>query len=176
MKCISCYPGPSNAISHLTNPSSLLSPGAFYARYDAWDVTATLVERELADLVCSQLKSDLARARALLRRQGWTLFSGQGLFVPYHCHSSAAALYAVRDTPSRNSIPRAYLSHMLPPDFRWRSVATRDDELQDAIWRGMTETWCLSQRLNDGICWVEADRHLDASTAAAVTAPATSRA
>lgn len=50
---------------------------------------------------------------------------------------------------------------MLPPDFRWRSVASRPDELPDAIYCGMTEVLRLSQRVDDKIWWVEVDRHLD---------------
>lgn len=50
---------------------------------------------------------------------------------------------------------------MLPPDFRWRSVASRPDELPDAIYCGVTEVLRLSQRLNDGVWWVEVDRHLE---------------
>jgi len=65
---------------------------------------------------------------------------------------------------------------MLPPDFRWRSVASRADELPDAIYCGMTEVLRLSQRVDDKVWWVEVDRHLETSTAAAGYAPATSRA
>ncbi|MEN4951928.1 hypothetical protein [Stenotrophomonas sp. TWI819] len=50
---------------------------------------------------------------------------------------------------------------MLPPDFRWRSVASRPDELPDAIYCGMTEVLRLSQRVDDKLWWVEVDRHLD---------------
>jgi len=50
---------------------------------------------------------------------------------------------------------------MLPPDFRWRSVASRPDELPDAIYCGMTEVLRLSQRVDDKIWWVEVDRRLD---------------
>jgi len=50
---------------------------------------------------------------------------------------------------------------MLPPDFRWRSVASRPDQLPDAIYCGMTEVLRLSQRLGDEVWWVEVDRHLE---------------
>lgn len=50
---------------------------------------------------------------------------------------------------------------MLPPDFRWRSFASRPDELPDAIYCGMTEVLRLSQRVDDKIWWVEVDRLLD---------------
>jgi len=50
---------------------------------------------------------------------------------------------------------------MLPPDFRWRSVASRADDLPDAIYCGMTEVLRLSQRVDDKVWWVEVDRHLD---------------
>lgn len=50
---------------------------------------------------------------------------------------------------------------MLPPDFRWRSVASRADQLPDAIYCGMTEVLRLSQRVDDKLWWVEVDRHLD---------------
>jgi hypothetical protein len=50
---------------------------------------------------------------------------------------------------------------MLPPDFRWRSVASRADQLPDAIYCGMTEVLRLSQRVDDHTWWVEVDRHLE---------------
>lgn len=50
---------------------------------------------------------------------------------------------------------------MLPPDFRWRSVASRADQLPDAIYCGMTEVLRLSQRVDDKVWWVQVDRHLD---------------
>ncbi len=50
---------------------------------------------------------------------------------------------------------------MLPPDFRWRSVASRADQLPDAIYCGMTEVLRLSQRVDDQVWWVEVDRYLD---------------
>jgi len=50
---------------------------------------------------------------------------------------------------------------MLPPDFRWRSVASRADQLPDAIYCGTTEVLRLSQRVDDEVWWVEVDRHLD---------------
>ena len=50
---------------------------------------------------------------------------------------------------------------MLPPDFRWRSVASRPDQLPDAIYCGMTEVLRLSQRVDDHSWFVEVDRHLE---------------
>ncbi|MET4680597.1 hypothetical protein [Stenotrophomonas rhizophila] len=50
---------------------------------------------------------------------------------------------------------------MLPQDFRWRSVASRADQLPDAIYCGITEMLRLSQRVDDEVWWVEVDRHLD---------------
>ena len=50
---------------------------------------------------------------------------------------------------------------MLLPDFRWRSVASRPDELPDAIYCGMTEVLRLSQRVDDHTWWVNVDRHLE---------------
>jgi len=50
---------------------------------------------------------------------------------------------------------------MLPPDFRWRSVASRADQLPDAIYCGITEVLRLTQRVDDKVWWVEVDRHLD---------------
>lgn len=47
---------------------------------------------------------------------------------------------------------------MLPSVFRWRSDASRRDELPDAIYCGITEVLRLSQRLGDQIWWVEVDR------------------
>jgi len=49
---------------------------------------------------------------------------------------------------------------MLPADFRWRSVASRADQLPDAIYCGMTEVLRQSQRVDDKVWWVEVDRHL----------------
>lgn len=50
---------------------------------------------------------------------------------------------------------------MLPADFRWRSVASRPDELPDAIYCSMTEVLRLSQRVDDHAWWVNVDRHLE---------------
>lgn len=50
---------------------------------------------------------------------------------------------------------------MLPPDFRWLSIASRLDLLRDAIYYGTTEVLRLSQREDDQVWWVEVDRHLD---------------
>lgn len=64
---------------------------------------------------------------------------------------------------------------MLPPDFRWRSVASRSDELPDAIYCGMTEVLRLSQRVDDKVWWVEVARHLDEQHRARRLCTATSR-
>jgi hypothetical protein len=50
---------------------------------------------------------------------------------------------------------------MLPSYFRRCSVASRRDELSDAIYCGMTGALRLSRRLDDKFWWVEVDRHLD---------------
>lgn len=50
---------------------------------------------------------------------------------------------------------------MLPPNFRWRSVASRADQVPDAIYCGMIEVLRLSQRVDDKVWWVEVDRHLE---------------
>jgi hypothetical protein len=50
---------------------------------------------------------------------------------------------------------------MLPPDFRWRSVASRPDELPDALYCGATEVLRLQKRVDNHVWWVEVDRHLD---------------
>ena len=50
---------------------------------------------------------------------------------------------------------------MLPPDFRWRSVVSRPDQLPDVIYCGMTELLRILQRVDDHTWWVEVDRHLE---------------
>jgi hypothetical protein len=49
---------------------------------------------------------------------------------------------------------------MLPPDFRWRSVASRPDGLPDALLCDGVEVLRLNQRVDDHIWWVSVDRHL----------------
>ncbi len=50
---------------------------------------------------------------------------------------------------------------MLPPDFRWRSVASRPDGLPDALYCGAAEVLRLSQRVDSHTWWVQVDRHLE---------------
>ncbi len=49
---------------------------------------------------------------------------------------------------------------MLPPDFRWRSVASRPDGLPDALLCDDVEVLRLSQRVDDRLWWVWVDRHI----------------
>jgi hypothetical protein len=49
---------------------------------------------------------------------------------------------------------------MLPPDFRWRSVASRPDGLPDALLCDGVEVLRLNQRVDDHVWWVCVDRHV----------------
>lgn len=49
---------------------------------------------------------------------------------------------------------------MLPPDFRWRSVASRPDGLPDGLLCDGVEVLRLSQRVDDHLWWVWVDRHI----------------
>lgn len=51
---------------------------------------------------------------------------------------------------------------MLPPYFRWRSVASRPDGLPDALICDGVEVLRLSQRVDDHVWWVWLDRHTPA--------------
>lgn len=57
-------------------------------------------------------------------------------------------------------MPSRILRAMLPPDFRWRSVASRPDGLPDALLCDGVEVIRLSQRVDDHVWWVWVDRHI----------------
>lgn len=52
------------------------------------------------------------------------------------------------------------LPAMHPPDFRWRSVASRPDGLPDALLCDGVEVLRLNQRVDDYVWWVCVDRHV----------------
>lgn len=50
---------------------------------------------------------------------------------------------------------------MLPPDFTWRSIASRPDGKLDALLCDGVEVARLSQRVDDGTWYVELNRQRD---------------
>lgn len=66
------------------------------------------------------------------------------------------ALTSVADSET----PIRKLRAMLPPNFRWRSVASRPDALPDALLCDNVEVLRLGQHVNDRVLWVWVDRHL----------------
>ncbi|WP_433925275.1 hypothetical protein [Stenotrophomonas nematodicola] len=48
---------------------------------------------------------------------------------------------------------------MLPPDFRWRSVASRPDGKDDAVMCDSTQVLRLSQRINAGSWFATLNTH-----------------
>jgi len=48
---------------------------------------------------------------------------------------------------------------MLPPDFHWRSVASRPDGRDDSVFCDGTQVLRLSQRVNDGGWFASLDTH-----------------